>query len=298
MRIGVDLGGSKIEAVALGEDGAVLWRRRVATPAGDYSATVQAIASLVESLESELGCRGSIGIGTPGTRSQPCGLMKNCNSTVLNGKPLQEDLQRLLGREIRMANDANCFALSEATDGAAAGDGSVFGVILGTGVGGGLVVAGHVLAGANGIGGEWGHNPINSPWPQGHRPRECYCGRHDCVETWLSGPGIEQSYREAGGEATPAATIVQRATEGEALALICYRQYVQMLARSLATVINIVDPDSIVLGGGMSNTDALYVDVPAIWGGYVFSDTVRTRLFQARHGDSSGVRGAAWLWPA
>lgn len=297
MRIGVDLGGSKIEAVALGRGGRELWRSRIPTPKNDYQGTVVAIASLVDRLEGEVGRRGSVGIGTPGSQSVLTGMMKNCNSTVLNGKPLQQDLTVALGREIRIANDANCFTLSEARDGAAAGEKSVFGVILGTGVGGGLVINGEVMVGANGIGGEWGHNPLCHTWSTDHNPRPCYCGSADCVETWLSGPGLEASFRQLTGQVLSAAKIVRLAGEGELQAASCYQSYVEMLARALAAVINIVDPICIVLGGGMSNTDSLYSDVMAIWDSYVFSDIVKTRLLKARHGDSSGVRGAAWLWP-
>lgn len=293
MRLGIDLGGTKIEIVALADDGAELLRRRVAAPRGEYMDTVMAIAALVEGVEGELGQRGSVGIGIPGAESRATGLIKNANSTWLIGKPLRRDLRALLQRDVRLANDANCFALSEAVDGAAAGAEVVFGVILGTGVGGGIVVAGRVLAGANAIAGEWGHNrlPGDEPlWPP------CYCGRAGCVETFLSGPGLRADHLRAAGADLVPEDIVARAAAGDGACEATLRRYEARLARGLAVLINILDPDAIVLGGGLSNLDRLYANVPALWGQYVFSDSVETRLLKNRHGDSSGVRGAAWLW--
>lgn len=293
MRLGVDLGGSKIEIIALADGGSELLRRRVATPQGDYMATVMAIAALVEAAESELGKRGSVGVGIPGAESLATGLIKNANSTCLIGKPLKRDLQALLQREVRLMNDANCFALSEAVDGAAAGAELVFGIILGTGVGGGIVAHGQVLAGRNAIAGEWGHNrlPGDEPvWPP------CYCGRAGCVETFLSGPGLRADHLRAAGDDLAPEDIVTRAAAGDAACEATLRRYEERLARGLANVINILDPDAIVLGGGLSNLDRLYANVPALWRQYVFSDSVDTRLLKNRHGDSSGVRGAAWLW--
>lgn len=274
--IGVDLGGTKTEVVVLDSDGATLLRRRVPTPAGDYEGTLAAVVQLVHEAQAIAGADAPIGIGTPGTRSRSSGLMIDANSTVLIGKPLYEDLVKLLGRPLRMANDANCLLLSETTDGAARECEVVFGVILGTGVGGALAVRGRVLDGANGIAGEWGHNPL--PWPQsGELPGpQCYCGKRGCIETFLSGPALAREKRECG--------------EAEAL-----DRYEDRLARALASVINIVDPDAIVLGGGVSNIDRLYERVPLLFGRYVFSDGVRTKLVRALHGDSSGVRGAAML---
>lgn len=296
MRIGIDLGGTKIELIALAEAGGELLRRRAATPQGDYRATVLAVAQLVEQAEAELGRRGSVGVGTPGAVSRATGLMKNCNSTCLNGRPLQADLQAALGREVRLANDANCFALSEATDGAAAGARVAFGVIVGTGCGGGVVVNRRSLTGANAIAGEWGHNPL--PWPRDdERPGSpCYCGKSGCIETWLSGPGLSRDLQAAAGPVLPAAEIAVRAAAGDAACEAAMQRYEDRLARGLAHVINILDPEVVVLGGGLSNVARLYDNVPRIWGRYVFSDVVATRLLPPRYGDSSGVRGAAWLW--
>jgi fructokinase len=294
LRIGVDLGGSKIEAVAM-RGSAVVARRRAASPRGDYAATIEAIAAIVAAVEDEAGGRGSIGIGIPGAISPPTGLVKNANSTWLIGKPLDRDLEGRLGRPVRLANDANCFALSEATDGAAAGLPVVFGVILGTGVGGGIVVHGRVLAGANAIAGEWGHSPL--PWPEdGEGPGpSCYCGLNGCIETFLSGPALAADHAARHGGALDAAAVAEAALR-DAAADATLRRYENRLARALATVINLLDPDAIVLGGGLSRIDRLYGIVPLLWGGYVFSDTVATRLLRPRHGDASGVRGAAWLW--
>jgi fructokinase len=294
MRIGVDLGGTKIEIVALDDDGSERFRRRIATPREDYDATLAAVAGLVADAEQVVG-RSTIGIGTPGAISPATGLMKNANSTWLIGRPLGEDMARLLGREVRVANDANCFALSEAVDGAGAGAAIVFGVIIGTGTGGAVVIDRHVIVGANAIGGEWGHNPM--PWPE---PAEwpgppCYCGRTGCIETFLSGPGMSRDHREAAGADLDATEIAARAARGDAAAHATIERYARRLARGLASIINVVDPDVIVLGGGLSNIACLYDRVPDLWGPYVFSDRVTTKLVRAKFGDSSGVRGAAWL---
>jgi len=296
MKLGIDLGGTKIEIVALDDAGGELLRRRVPTPQGDYAGTLRAIVDLVHQAEATLGQSGTVGIGTPGAISRGTGLLKNSNSVHLNGQSIVQDLEALLQRKLRISNDANCFALSEATDGAAAGAAVVFGVIIGTGTGAGIVVNGHVLTGANGIAGEWGHNPL--PWPEGTElPGPlCYCGRHGCIETFLSGPGISADHQRVSGKKLDAATIVARAADGDAESELILQRYENRLARSLAHVINILDPDVIVLGGGMSNIERLYENVPLIWGCYVFSDRVDTRLVRNRFGDSSGVRGAAWLW--
>jgi fructokinase len=295
MRIGIDLGGTKIEALALDDAGVELGRRRSATPQGDYDGTIRAMVEHVTALESETGHRGSIGVCMPGAESLATGLIKNANSVCLIGRPLASDLTAALERPVRLANDANCFTLSEATDGAAAGADMVFGVILGTGVGGGCVVDGRILAGVNGICGEWGHNPL--PWPtDDERPGPpCYCGREGCVETFLSGSGLARDYARDGN--TEPSEIARRAAAGEPAAKAAVERYCDRLARALSTVINIFDPDVIVLGGGMSNIDALYGEVLGRWGSYVFSDRVDTRLVAAKYGDASGVRGAAWLWP-
>ena len=293
---GIDLGGTKIEILALDESGRERLRKRVATPAGDYAATVAAITALVHDAERELGETGSVGIATPGAVSRLTGRIKNANSTCLNGQLLVEDLQRALQRQIRIENDANCFALSEATDGAAAGAAVVFGVILGTGVGGGIVVHGRTLVGANAIAGEWGHNPL--PWPaDDERPgNACYCGRAGCIETWLSGPGLAHNFFQLDGRRLDAAAIAQAAAGGDARAEAAMVAYEERLAKSLASVINLLDPDFIVLGGGLSNLARLYRNVPLRWGRYLFSDAVVTQLVPPRYGDASGARGAAWLW--
>jgi len=295
MRVGLDLGGTKIEIVALDAAGAERFRRRVPTPRGDYPATVAAIVQLVADAEAAVG-PATIGIGIPGTMSPATGLVKNANSTWLIGEPLQADLERRLGKGVRIANDANCFALSEAIDGAGAGSDVVFGVIVGTGTGGGITVGGRVVVGANAIAGEWGHNPM--PWPE---PAEwpgppCYCGRTGCIETFLSGPGMARDHEEVTGERITAETVASRAEAGDAAAVATMERYEGRMARALASVINVIDPDVIVLGGGLSNVKRLYERVPARWKGFVFSDRVSTALRPARHGDSSGVRGAAWLW--
>jgi fructokinase len=293
----VDLGGTKIEVAALDAAGAVVARRRVHTPAQDYAATIVTIRALVEAVEAEIGRRCSVGVAMPGAISPATGLVKNANSTCLIGRRIDRDLEAALGRAVRLANDADCFALSEAVDGAAAGARSVFGVILGTGVGGGIVIAGKLLAGANAIAGEWGHNPL--PWPaDSERPGPpCYCGKAGCIETFLSGPAFAADHLRVTGADRDAASIAQAAAAGEPAAQASVARYVDRLARGLASVINIVDPEFVVLGGGVSRIAALYDAVPAVWGRYVFSDVVATRLVPAVHGDSSGVRGAAWLWP-
>jgi fructokinase len=295
VRIGIDLGGTKIEAIALDADGRERFRHRVPTPRGDYGATIEAVASLVADAEVVVG-HSTVGVGMPGVVSPATGLVKNANSTWLNGRPLSEDLAARLGRPVRLANDANCFALSEATDGAAAGLPVVFGVILGTGVGGGLVVNGRVVTGANAIAGEWGHNPL--PWPEaGEWPGpSCYCGRTGCIETFLSGPGLARDTDARTGRELDAAGIVAAAATGDAAARESVSRYERRLARGLASVINVFDPGAIVLGGGLSNIARLYERVPRLWTEFVFSDAIVTRLVRAVHGDSSGVRGAAWLW--
>ena len=298
MRIGVDVGGTKIEAIALTDAGDVLVRHRVTSPQGDYRATLQAIVALIQFVEESTRQSGSIGVAIPGTISAATGLVKNANSTWLNLQPLARDLSEQLARPVRFANDANCFALSESVDGAAAGAASVFGVIVGTGTGGGLVVNGDVVVGVNGIAGEWGHNPM--PWPEHDEwpGPPCYCGRTGCIETFLSGPGLSRDFCEVTGKALTAAEIAARAGDGDADATRCIARYTARFARALASVINLFDPEVIVLGGGLSNIAQLYSSVPAGWSRFVFSDVVTTRLVKARHGDSSGVRGAAWLWPA
>ncbi|MBI5461553.1 MAG: ROK family protein [Gammaproteobacteria bacterium] len=298
MRLGVDLGGTKIEIIALEEDGTVLLRERVATPQGDYAAIVAAVAGLVEAAETRLGRTGlSVGIGTPGAISRATGLLKNSNSVCLNGQPLLTDLQARLGRTLRIGNDANCFALSEAVDGAAAGASVVFGVIVGTGTGAGIVVDRQVLTGPNAIAGEWGHNPL--PWPHANElpGPDCYCGRQGCIETYLSGTGMARDFKQHTGETLSAESIVARAEHGEVASRAALERYYDRMARSLAHIINILDPDVIVLGGGMGKIPTLYHEIPRRWGAYVFSDRVDTRLVAPKHGDSSGVRGAAWLWP-
>jgi fructokinase len=296
VRIGIDLGGTKIEALALDHRGVERFRMRVATPRDDYEATLEAIASLVREAEEVVGA-STVGIGMPGVISPATGLVKNANSTWLNGRPLERDLVARLGPRVRLANDANCFALSEASDGAAAGARCVFGVIVGTGTGGGIVVDGRVLVGANAIAGEWGHNPL--PWPEpGEWPGPpCYCGRTGCIETFLSGPGMARDYYQATSERLEPAAIVERAHRGEPAAAATLERYERRMARALASIVNVVDPDVIVLGGGMSKVRSVYERVPSLWTPFVFSDRVTTRLVENVHGDSSGVRGAAWLWP-
>jgi fructokinase len=296
-RLGVDLGGTKIEILALDAQGGERFRQRVATPQGDYDATLHIIATLVQNAERALRGSGSVGIGTPGSISRATGLLRGSNSVCMNGKPIARDLERVIGRAVRLTNDANCFALSEASDGAGHGADVVFGAILGTGVGGGVVVGGRVLDGPNAIAGEWGHNPL--PWPRDdERPgAACFCGHDGCIETFLSGPGLKRDHRLVAGETLTTHAIVERAGQGDAACAASLARYEGRLARALAHVMNILDPDAIVLGGGLSNIDALYVDVPKLWGEWVFSDRVDTRLLKHVHGDASGVRGAAWLWP-
>lgn len=295
LRMGIDLGGTKIELAALGADGAMQLRRRIASPSGDYAAIIEAIGALVDEAERDLGARGSVGVATPGAASLATGRMKNANSTVLNGRALREDLEARLARPVRLANDANCFALSEARDGAARGADVAFGVILGTGVGGGIVVRGQLVQGVNSIAGEWGHNPLPLPDADDRPLPSCYCGRSGCIEAYLSGPGLAAEHARH-GERLDAAQIVARAAAGDARSSATLERYEERLARSLASVINVLDPDVIVLGGGLSNIQRLYQRVPRLWGRYVFSDDVRTRLVPPMHGDSGGVRGAAWLW--
>jgi fructokinase len=298
VRIGVDLGGTKIEALALADDGTALGSRRVATPAGDYAATLGAIAELVAAVEGEIGVTATVGVGSPGSTSARTGLIRNANSTVLNGKPLLRDLGERLGRPVRLANDADCFALSEAVDGAGAGQRVVFGAILGTGVGGGVVVGGELVTGPNGIAGEWGHNPL--PWPRDEeRPgRACYCGKYGCIETWLSGPGFAADHAANGGPTLAPAAIVAAALAGDVAAEAALCRYEDRLARGLAHIVNVVDPGAIVLGGGLSAMARLYANVTALLPRYVFSDFVATPLLAPHHGAASGVRGAARLWPA
>lgn len=302
MRIGIDLGGTKIECAAFGEGFVELFRRRVSTPRDDYDATLAAIAGLVRACEQETGRHGSVGIGIPGALSPATGLVKNSNSIWLNGRPLSTDLERALTRPLRFANDADCFALSEAADGAAAGADPVFGVIIGTGTGGGVVAHGRLVTGPNAIGGEWGHNPL--PWPRADEwpGAPCYCGRTGCIETFLSGPGLLRDYLAGDDPGAPsgmppdARAVAALAEAGHPRAVAALERYVERMSRALASVINLLDPEVIVLGGGLSNVARLYAAVPRLWGPWVFSDRVDTRLVPARHGDSSGVRGAARLW--
>ncbi len=305
VRLGIDLGGTKIEIVALGagRDGErELLRRRMPTPREDYAGTVEAIGRLVAAAEAELGAAGTVGIGIPGSISPATGLIRNGNSTWLNDKPLKQDLEARLKRPVRLANDANCFALSEAADGAGAGALAVFGVILGTGVGGGVVVGGEVVTGANAVAGEWGHIPLPGRTDADGPPRRCWCGRPDCIETFLSGPAFERDYAAAagaaGGATVQADEIARRAEGGDAAARAAFARYEERLARALAMVVNLLDPDIIVLGGGVSNIPALRRDIPRLWAPHIFSDRIATRLVAAVHGDSSGVRGAARLWSA
>jgi fructokinase len=303
MRIGIDLGGTKIEGVALDDSGEQLARFRVPTPQHDYDATVQALAGMVHRLEEAAGARGTVGIGIPGVVSPSTGLVKNANSVWLIGHPLDRDLEQRLGRPVRVANDANCFALSEAVDGSGAPPAArgpyphvVFGVIIGTGVGGGVVVDGKVLVGQNAIAGEWGHNPLPWPNPDEYPGPECYCGRRGCIETFLSGPGLARDHQQHGGAAVDALAIVQQAAAGEPAAEATLSRYEDRMARALASILNVLDPDVVVLGGGLSKIERLYRNVPALWVRHAFSDAVCTPLRPPRHGDSGGVRGAAWLW--
>jgi fructokinase len=293
--LGIDLGGTKIEVAVLDVAGRELLRRRVPTPQDDYAATIATLARLVHDAERELGLRCTVGVGTPGSISRASGLLRGSNSVCLNGRPIRVDLEAALGRTVAIANDANCFALSEAAAGAARGAEIAFGVILGTGVGAGIVVHGRVLEGRNAIAGEWGHNPL--PWPRADElpGPACWCGKGGCIETWLSGPGLERDHCAASGEALRAEEIVARARAGDPTCEAALARYEERLARAFAHVINVLDPDVIVLGGGLSNVDRLYARVPALWSPWVFSDRVDTRLARPAHGDASGVRGAAWL---
>lgn len=295
IRLGIDLGGTKIEAAALDQTGEERLRRRIPTPQGDYEGIIAAIVDLVAQAGQEVAIAETIGVGTPGAISPFDGLMKNSNSTVLNGRPFDRDLQAALDRPMIMRNDADCFALSEAIDGAGAGAEVVFGVILGTGVGGGVVVDGTVRTGPNRVAGEWGHNPL--PWPSSDELAgpDCYCGKQGCVEKWLAGPSVEADHERRTGARMSAPEIARAASRGEAGPRETIDRYVDRLARSLATVVNVLDPDVIVLGGGMSNVDELYEKVPEAWPGYVFGGDAATRLARNHHGDSSGVRGAAML---
>jgi fructokinase len=301
MRIGIDLGGTKIEGIVLDDAGKERARLRVATPQGSYEATVRAVAAVARELEAKLGARCPVGVGHPGAISPATGLIKNANSTELNGHPLDRDLKRALGRdEVRLSNDANCFAVSEAADGAGRGWPIVFGVILGTGVGGGIVIDGRPLVGAQAIAGEWGHNALPLPHDDERPGPPCYCGRRGCIEAWLSGPAFQRQFAERTGRRLSATEIADAAESGDREAAECLELYCDRLARALAGVINLIDPHVIVLGGGLSKMTPLYRRVPELWRGYVFSepDGIVTRLVPPLHGDSSGVRGAAWLWPA
>ena len=298
--LGVDLGGTKIEVAVLDASGGFLLRRRRATPQRDYAATIEAIATLVEQADAALGRRLPLGVAIPGSVSPRSGLIRNANSTALNGRPLQRDLEQRLSRPVRLHNDANCLAISEAVDGAGQGARVVFAAILGTGVGAGIAIDGNDWLGANAIAGEWGHNPL--PWPRlaaawGESPGPaCWCGQHGCIETWLSGPAFAADHAAHHGGALAAPDIIAAMRTGDAAARASFIRYCDRLARALAHVINLLDPDVIVLGGGMSNVHEIYAEVPQRWGQWVFADDVRTPLRPARHGDSSGVRGAAWLW--
>ena len=296
IRFGVDLGGSKIEIVALAPDGRVLFRRRIPTPQQGYDAVIGAVATLVAAAEAATGAAGSVGVGTPGSISRASGRLRGSNSVCLNDRPIGDDLAACIGREVRISNDANCFALSEAVDGAGAGATTVFGIILGTGVGAGIVVRGRELVGPNAIAGEWGHNPM--PWPEAdERPGPpCFCGQTGCIETFLSGPGLERAHRESTGASLVVPDIAAGAAAGDAACDATLARYEARLARALAHVINILDPDVIVVGGGLSNIARLYDNVPRLLARWAFSDRVDTRLVRAVHGDAGGVRGAAWLW--
>jgi len=296
-RIGIDLGGTKIEGAAIDVCGSVRFRHRVVTPAQDYRGTIDAIIALIGTIDQEVGTTASVGIGIPGTISPATGLIKNANSTWLIGRPLQRDLESALGRPTRLANDANCFALSEATDGAGAAVETVFGVILGTGVGGGIAIRRQILAGANAIAGEWGHNPMPWPTPEEIPGPPCWCGRSGCLETFLSGPALAADHYRRTRRTQSASEIAEAAAAGDPECCATLERYMDRLARGLASVINVVDPDAIVLGGGLSRISALYEQVPRLWIRHIFSDRVATPLFPPLHGASSGVRGAAWLWP-
>jgi fructokinase len=297
MRIGIDLGGTKIEALAIDRDGNELLRYRVPTPREDYEGTIAAMVGLVQRIERETGAVGTVGAGIPGSVSRRTGLVKNANSTWLNGMPFDRDLSAAMGREVRVANDANCLAVSEATDGAAAGQGVVFAVILGTGCGGGVALKGQVHAGINGVGGEWGHNPL--PWASGYEVPgpPCYCGKRGCLETWLSGTGLARDFFEVTGRQMRGPDIMAACDAGDADATAAVGRLEDRLARALASVINILDPDVFVFGGGLSKAERIYRELPRLLPKYVFGGEAETQLVQAKYGDSSGVRGAAWLWP-
>jgi fructokinase len=296
MRLGIDLGGTKTEIVALGDGGRVLLRERVPTPQQDYSACIAAMRDLVVAAESRLGRSGSVGVAIPGTISTKTGLVKNANSAALNGHPLDTDLVAALARPVRVANDANCFALSEATDGAAAGAAVVFGIIAGTGVGGGVCVDGRVLTGAHGIAGEWGHNALPRPHPNEVPGPPCYCGKRGCIESWCSGPALAAQFERKTGHACSAADIASQALAGDTAAAQIMQNFLDRFARAIAHIVNILDPDAIVLGGGLSNIEALYRELPQRVEVYAFTPEGPSRIVKNLHGDSSGVRGAAWLW--
>ncbi|MFN2975543.1 ROK family protein [Terriglobus aquaticus] len=297
IRIGIDLGGTKIEGRAFDADGKELDRIRVATPKGDYPGTIEAIASTAEALETRAGVKGTVGVGIPGTVVRSTGLVKNANSTWLNGMPLERDLSARMSREVRCANDANCLAISEAIDGAAAGYPVVFGVILGTGCGGGVSIEGRVHSGPNGLGGEWGHNPLPLQSPEEWPGPECYCGRRGCIEKWISGSGLERDFQQATGKALRGPEIVSLSEKGDAEAEAALQRLEDRVARSLAGLVHILDPDAFVIGGGLSRLARLYRNVPRLLNQYTFGGPVETPILQAVHGDASGVRGAAWLWP-
>ncbi|MEE2654316.1 MAG: ROK family protein [Pseudomonadota bacterium] len=301
MRIGVDLGGTKIEFIAIDNDGNTLMRNRIKAPQNKYSETLKAIETGILAIENSLDQIGSIGVGIPGTVSQQTGLVKGANSVWLIGHPIDKDLETILKRPVRVANDANCFALSESIDGAGTGYEVIFGVILGTGVGGGLCINGRIITGPNGIAGEWGHSPMPGVSPkllkQRNKERSCYCGKQNCIETYLSGPGFSKSFLETAGKTLSPQEIVTKLEWGDPMANSVMQNYEQQLSRALSGVINILDPDVIILGGGISNVERLYENVPSLWQKWCFSDRVITPLKRAKHGDSSGVRGAAWLWP-
>jgi predicted NBD/HSP70 family sugar kinase len=296
MRLGIDLGGTKIEIVALDAGGAIALRERVPTPKGDYRACVKTMRDLVLSAESRLGVKASVGVAIPGTISPRTGRVKNSNSTALNGQPLDKDLSEALARPVRLANDANCFALSEAADGSAKGKGVVFGIIAGTGVGGGVCVRGNVLVGAHAIAGEWGHNPLPRPHADEVPGPLCYCGRHGCIESWCSGPAIAAQYKVQTGANVPAHEIARLAAGGDAIGAMIMEAFMDRFARSIAHIVNVLDPDVIVLGGGLSNIDTLYHELPKRVESHAFNTEGETRIVKNMHGDSSGVRGAAWLW--
>lgn len=297
MRIGIDLGGTKIEALALGADGQELRRIRVASPRHDYAETLNTVSRLVHTLETELAQLGSVGVGIPGTIMHPSGLVKNANSTWLNGHPLERDLSSGLGREVRCENDANCLALSEATDGNGAGHRVVFAVILGTGCGGGLAIDGRVHEGRHGVAGEWGHNSL--PWPRIDEipGPDCYCGKSGCIETWISGTALGQDYERTTGTSLSGKEVAEAAVHGNPEASAAIHRLEDRIARSFASLVNILDPDVIVVGGGLSRLDSIYRNVPPLLERYGFGGGIHTPILPAMHGDSSGVRGAAWLWP-